>query len=134
MTDILTRAKGALEGTTEGPWEVEGLLVYALQSDGYRGGQERFRNRFSARFDFCPHSKNEAEAKANADFFVAAPDLVRDLMAEVERMREALTEIDDKVSWEINPSNYDHDDVCNMNTDWCEVGNIARAALEGDKQ
>jgi len=34
-----------------------------------------------------------------------------------------------KISWEINPSNYDHDDVCDMNSDWCEIGAIVDATL-----
>jgi len=42
---------------------------------------------------------------------------------------EALEFIDDTISWEINPSNYGHDEVCDMNRDWGEIGNYAEATL-----
>ena len=57
--------------------------------------------------------------------------LVREREAEIERLREALREIDNLICWEINPTNYDHDDVCRMNAEWCEIGDVARAALAG---
>ena len=64
----------------------------------------------------------------SADAIEAA---MRDRDAEIERLREALREIDNLICWEINPSNYDHDDVCRMNAEWCEIGDVARAALAG---
>jgi len=57
--------------------------------------------------------------------------------AKLEKAVEALEFVDGKISWEINPSNYDHDDVCNMNSDWCEIGNHVEATLaelKGDSQ
>ena len=57
--------------------------------------------------------------------------------AKLEKAVEALEFVDGKISWEINPSNYDHDDVCNMNSDWCEIGNHVEATLaelKGDRQ
>ena len=60
----------------------------------------------------------------------------RALIAEAEnkRLREdmqiAFSVLDDIE--EINPSNYDHDLVCQMNTGFCEVYSILKAALEKD--
>jgi hypothetical protein len=50
--------------------------------------------------------------------------------AEIERLRGALQQVDQKVCYELNTGNYDHDDVCQLDEDWIEVGNIAEAALE----
>jgi len=54
---------------------------------------------------------------------------VRELEDKLEKAIAVLALIDSKICWEINPSNYGHDEVCNMNTDWCEIGNLAMAAL-----
>lgn len=51
------------------------------------------------------------------------------LVAELERLREALEEIMG-LPGEINPSNYDHDDVCELNRQFCYGYAIARAALK----
>ena len=51
------------------------------------------------------------------------------LVAEIERLREALEEIMG-LPGEINPSNYDHDDVCELNRQFCYGYAIARAALK----
>jgi hypothetical protein len=53
---------------------------------------------------------------------------IAELEAEVERLREALEEIMG-LPGEINPSNYDHDDVCELNRQFCYGYAIARAAL-----
>lgn len=50
------------------------------------------------------------------------------LEAENARLREALEEIMG-LPGEINPSNYDHDDVCELNRQFCYGYAIARAAL-----
>lgn len=50
---------------------------------------------------------------------------------EVERLREALKRIE-ALPGEINPSNYDHDDVVALNNSFIEAFQIARAALEGE--
>jgi hypothetical protein len=42
---------------------------------------------------------------------------------------EVLRNVDDKISWEINPSNYSHEEVCDMNADWCEIGNYVTTHL-----
>ena len=54
------------------------------------------------------------------------------LVAEIERLREALEEIMG-LPGEINPSNYDHDDVCELNRQFCYGYAIARAALGSAK-
>jgi len=58
-----------------------------------------------------------------------AADRIEELEAKLEKVVKAVKEIDDKVRWEINLSNYDHQQVCDLNADWCEVGNIARTTL-----
>jgi len=54
---------------------------------------------------------------------------IAELEAKLSAAMEALRLIDETISWEINPSNYDHQEVCDMNTDWCKVGNIASDTL-----
>ncbi len=53
------------------------------------------------------------------------------LTAERDRLREALQAIDAIEPMEINPSNYSHDDVCELNANAVQAALIARAALEG---
>ena len=54
------------------------------------------------------------------------------LLAERDRLREALEDarrtLDD--AQEINPSNYDHDQVCDMNCAYCAAYAIIEAALQ----
>lgn len=57
-----------------------------------------------------------------------AADLIETQAREIERLREALKEIMD-LPGEINPSNYDHVDVCELNRQFCLTYEIARAAL-----
>lgn len=52
------------------------------------------------------------------------------MVDEVERLREALREIME-LPGEINPSNYDHDDVCELNRQFCYAYETAKAALNG---
>lgn len=61
-------------------------------------------------------------------------DLLEALEAKLAKAIEALAYIDGRICWELNPSNYDHQSVCDMNADWCEVGTLAAdtlAALKG---
>lgn len=51
------------------------------------------------------------------------------LRAENQRLRETLHFISDAINWELNPSNYTHDEVCALNAQWIEMGNTASAAL-----
>lgn len=50
--------------------------------------------------------------------------------AEAAALREALREIDGLVVMEINPSNYNHDDVCELSRNASYAAVIARAALK----
>lgn len=43
---------------------------------------------------------------------------------------KALRFIDETISWEINTGNYDHEDVCAMDSSWCEIGEVAEKALD----
>lgn len=60
-----------------------------------------------------------------------AADRITSLQQESERLREALEEIRD-LPGEINPSNYDHDDACELNRQFCYSHSIAVAALRGE--
>jgi len=71
----------------------------------------------------------DAQAAANADH--AARVLASIHADKLRALVDALQTISDKISWEINPSNYTHQEVCDINSDWCEIGNIADAALAG---
>lgn len=55
------------------------------------------------------------------------------LQAKLEEAVEALSFINDTISWEINPSNYSHQDVCDMNEDWIVIGDTAQSALASSK-
>ena len=52
------------------------------------------------------------------------------LKAEVARLREVVGEIRD-LPGEINPSNYDHDDACELNRQFCYAISVASTALAG---
>lgn len=64
--------------------------------------------------DFCGHP---------ADTTTPEP------VAEIERLRGALRQISD-LTGEINPSNYDHDDACELNRQFCYAITIAAQALK----
>lgn len=50
---------------------------------------------------------------------------------EVERLRNAMQWALDTVTIEINPSNYDHDDVCRLNAEMIEAVLGLQTALKG---
>lgn len=54
---------------------------------------------------------------------------VEELKIKLAMAVEALELIDSKICWEINLGNYDHEEVCNMNSDWCEIGNLAGTTI-----
>lgn len=77
MTDILTRAKDALNGITEGPWSVE-----------YKHGDTRLIQNGECTMCDMTYYPWTPDNLRDWEFFAAAPDLVRDLMAEVTRLRK----------------------------------------------
>ena len=118
-------------------WEESILLAEheAVQASVYVGGW------LSAALDdpnVCDQMKADINRWFSAGFLYldsvrqlmqADREAVRDpLLAEIERLREALKEIMD-LPGEINPSNYDHVDVCELNRQFCLTYEIARAAL-----
>ncbi|MBI1182610.1 MAG: hypothetical protein GC201_18885 [Alphaproteobacteria bacterium] len=93
--DILDRAEKALAGITEGPWIVSGRWSYydhMLYVE--REGAEicYIASRDDGDND-APDAPVMGEALANTRFIAASPDLVRDLAAEVRRLREGLRKI-----------------------------------------
>lgn len=91
--------------------------------------------------DCCAQgSPEETKAEAIAAWNARASDaeitrLTESMRAAEERekaLREALCEILD-LPGEINPSNYDHDDACELNRQFCYGAQIARQALSGAK-
>lgn len=64
--DVVARAKAALEGVTEGPWEMRDSFVYPLSISARLGGIR----------------------PGDAEFIAAARSLVPELVAEVEQLRE----------------------------------------------
>jgi hypothetical protein len=60
---------------SKGPWLREGRLVYALEHDRWRNGQEQFRNRFEAHVYGGPETP-EQELEAVARLMQVAPALL----------------------------------------------------------
>ncbi len=75
----------------------------------------------------------EAEVKDWKQSSDAKDARIAELEAKLSTAMKALRFMDETISWEINPSNYDHQEVCDMNADWCKVGNIASDTLAGRK-
>ena len=89
--------------------------------------------------DITTHPNYQYEksgAQAYAEFRIEAdkaegaalPDAAHPPATDVAALVEALEEIRD-LQGEINPSNYDHDDVCELNRQFCYAFTIADAAL-----
>ncbi len=79
MTDIIDRAKGAMEGITPGEWEWD---------DHFDNLSPLWSCEMAQGYGYL--SWNDG-IEANARFIAAAPGLVRELIAEVERLRGALS-------------------------------------------
>lgn len=79
MSDVVARAKAALEGVTEGPWEVSRWEDF--------GGNPSFYIEDIEQFKGYRNSVNFGSDKALADFVAASRQLVSELIAEVERLR-----------------------------------------------
>ena len=73
MTDIVERAKAALEGVTKGPWKL---------------GNRRYPDVVHSRSGCLWNpSRGEVNNPADGEFIAASRDLVPELVAEVERLR-----------------------------------------------
>lgn len=70
---------------TSGPWLREGSFVYALMSDGFRRGEEQFKNRFYFQVNRDHADCSQEECDAVAALAQAAPDLLEALVALMER-------------------------------------------------
>lgn len=91
MTDVVARAKAALEGVTEGPWEVSAQATpgysphYGVASQG-----RSYPNVAYAETNY--EGYGNGSRKADAEFISEARSLVPDLVAEVERLRYEVSE------------------------------------------
>ncbi len=61
---------------TSGPWLREGSFVYALMSDGFKRGEEQFKNRFYFQVNRDHADCSQEECEAVAALAQAAPDLL----------------------------------------------------------
>lgn len=77
----------------------------------------------------------DAQETENARLFSAyqiAHEQATENGSRLDRVTEALTEIFD-LPGEINPSNYDHDDACELNRQFCYALTLAKQALNGER-
>lgn len=76
---------------TPGPWlRTDGdTMVYALEHDGYRRGEEAFRNRFHASI-YLDRRADRSEGIANAALIAAAPELYTALERLLEDYRREM--------------------------------------------
>lgn len=117
MTEAeLTRLEALAAAATPGPWNNQGVIVLA--------GEDTCIARL-----WLTHPAKGSE-ETNAAFIAASRKAVPALVAEVRRLREALTNIKN-LPGELNLSNYNSDDVDALNNAHIEAFQIARAALEG---
>ena len=129
--DLIERLREAcsIDGKPSGRHMVSGLRLLAkgLRATFDKEGED------AADTDETLAACIEAEARLFDDLKAAAlplADRLQALSAEVEMYRAALAEISD-LPGEINPSNYDHDDACYLNTQFVDALNIATQALKG---
>lgn len=131
---------------TEGPWETDGVYdLYVFRKP--RGNGEMIADRNVEHDDEAPAGSvvrargtgaglTEAQQGANmrtiAEYRTAAPALARALLAALDenaRLRGVILTAANAMPTEINPSNYDHDDVCRLNDESGEAVLMLRAAL-----
>lgn len=88
--DILERARIAVAGITPGQWQASGVRI-RMDGQPYLQIVERAFGGVA----YVPYSDRRpgehVASHTDARFIAAAPDLVRDLIAEVERLREGRT-------------------------------------------
>lgn len=143
MTDKFdpARLRELHEAATPGPW-------VSIGTDPAEGGDwfwikappSPLMRGFTHEIGVMNGSQSDPVRQANAALIAAlrnaAPALLAmadenaALKAEVARLRDALEEILN-LPGEINPSNYDHDDACELNRQFCYSVTVARAALAG---
>lgn len=90
MSDVVQRAKQALEGVTEGPWEVERWEDFTGQDVSYSLPE----------IAQCIVYRNSVDCggdKALAEFIAAARSLVPELVTEVERLNGLLASSADEI-------------------------------------
>lgn len=109
MTDIINRAKAALEGIAEGSWRYRPQKYddWGVVRGGKMEGDPSWLGYICQAKDQRVTEEQENEARrngtdpweANACFIADAPDLIRDLVAEVERLRGVLELFANDANW-----------------------------------
>lgn len=89
MSDAVTRAKALLEKITPGPWGADKRAT-AFGSVAIYDAHNNDIGFMEMSYESGRNVYTDLPGVENAAFVAAAPTLVADLIAEVERMREAL--------------------------------------------
>ena len=149
--ELIARSEAALEGVTEGPWKLRlyqsGTVQVMIRDwadgspDTRQGGSTYgYHSAYMSMHNIGTRDDAETdnEKYRNGKFIAEARDLVPAFIAalkasetRVKELEDTMRFIDDKVSWELNLSNYDHEEVCHLNADWIEVGDAAQGTLKG---
>ena len=118
--EIVEKLKGHADFESAGSWRRVWLIKAA---DALTAS--------AARIAELEREQDESYSKglsAGATQFAKLHDRIDEANARAERLEAALREIKD-LEGEINTSNYDHDDACELNRQFCYAVNIADAAL-----
>jgi len=95
MEDVTKRARELLDAATHGPWHTGNQEVRALSAGGLAVA---FCGQSTTASSEGVHRISVEQARANAAFIAASPDIVRALLAENDRLREAINESADFLS------------------------------------
>lgn len=126
MSDIVERAKAALEGITEGPWATDGTLIgceLVKDSPGVTSYKhalaEMDEDSYDEEFGEGTYDgevwRPYEQRLADAEFIAAARTLVPELVAEVERLRAGGPWVEHVERMESMKRHRDGDCICDRN-------------------
>lgn len=132
MTTTTEQLKDLLAKVTPGEWRVEQdttLVWGACNTDdtsssgmGYPIAEARIT---PISISSWARGPGEGAGDANATLIALAPSLA----AEVVRLRDAIDAALSYLQFEINPSNYDHDDACRLNDNACNAYGVLACSV-----
>lgn len=108
--------------------EAEEARLWFSKAQEWREALHAAEENINLKADFIDATINQLAAK-DQDIY-ELKEALRAAEEQVKGLREALEEISD-LPGEINPCNYDHDDACELNRQFCYGLLIARAAMKG---